>query len=127
MGRISQLNSSTPNIPTPNVEFHEARENNEPNWQTRMHRVAVEIASTFFGQAMMMQFDKLLWTLEKTATWISNAKTGKRQFTPDEQLQVRKRVIENDKRRRKKYCVAMKRNKNHIIFVRRNTDDAPKQ
>lgn len=59
------------------AEIDDARENNEPTWQTRIHRVAVEFASTFVGQEMMMQFDKLLWTLEKTATWISNSKTGK--------------------------------------------------
>lgn len=69
-----------PNYSTSNTEFHEARENNEPTWQTRMHHVAVEMASTFVGQAIMMQFDKLLWTLEKTATWISSAKTGKKTF-----------------------------------------------
>lgn len=78
MGRVLKLNSNTSKIP--NTEIHETRENNEPTWQTRMHRVAVEIASTFVGQAMMMQFDKLLWTLEKTATWISNGKTGKRDY-----------------------------------------------
>lgn len=57
-----------------NIEIHERRSNNE---QTKIHRTAVELASTFVGQAIMMQFEKILWTLEKTATWISNGKTGK--------------------------------------------------
>lgn len=60
-----------------NIEIHERRSNNEQTWQTKIHRTAVELASTFVGQAIMMQFEKILWTLEKTATWISNGKTGK--------------------------------------------------
>lgn len=74
MGRVLKSNSTAKNR---NAEIDDARENNDPTWQTRIHHVAVEFASTFVGQAVMMQFDKLLWTLEKTATWISNGETGK--------------------------------------------------
>lgn len=77
MGKVLKSNSTTKN--KKNTEIHETtRENNEPTWKTRIHHVAVEFASTFVGQTMMMQSDKLLWTLEKTATWISNGRTGKR-------------------------------------------------
>lgn len=76
MVRVLKSNSTAKN--QKNTEIHETHENNEPTWKTRINGVAVEFASTFVGQAMMMQFDKLLWTLEKTATWISNGKTGKR-------------------------------------------------
>ncbi|XP_031618414.1 uncharacterized protein LOC116337730 [Contarinia nasturtii] len=69
MGKILKSNSTAKSP-------HETRENNDTTLQTRMHRVAVQIASSSIGQTMMMQFDKLLWTLEKTATWISNGKTG---------------------------------------------------
>ncbi|XP_055315212.1 dentin sialophosphoprotein-like isoform X2 [Sitodiplosis mosellana] len=82
MGRVLKSNSIAKN--KKNTEIDEkTRENNEPTWKTRIHRVAIEFASTFIGQAMMMQSDKLLWTLEKTATWISNGKTdGKRAKAP---------------------------------------------
>lgn len=60
-----------------NTEIRERRENDEHTWQTRTHRVTVEFGSTLVGQAIMMQFEKFVWTLEKTATWISNSKTGK--------------------------------------------------
>lgn len=75
MDKVLKSNSSTKN--QKNTKIHDTRENNEPTWKTRIHRVAVEFASTFVGQTVMMQSDKLLWTLEKTATWISNGKTGK--------------------------------------------------
>lgn len=74
MGRVLKSNSIAK---TQNTESHETRENNETTWQTRIHRSAVQFASTFVGQAIMMQFFKLLWTLEKSANWISNGKTGK--------------------------------------------------
>lgn len=39
----------------------------------------VQFAGTFIGQAMLMQFEKMLWSLEKTASWIpNNNKTGKK-------------------------------------------------
>lgn len=79
MVRVSKSNSSSaPKIPS--IEIHEPHEqqHNGPFWRTKMHRIAIEFASTFVGQAIMMQFDKLLWTLEKTTTWISSGKTGKR-------------------------------------------------
>lgn len=62
---------------TSNAECHQTCNEQQQTWQTTVHDVAVKIASTFVGQAMMMQFDKLLWTLEKTATWIPDGKTGK--------------------------------------------------
>lgn len=74
MGKVLKSNNTAKNQ---NIEIHERRENNEQTWHTRIHGVTVEFASTFVGQAIMMQFEKLLWTLEKTATWISNGKTGK--------------------------------------------------
>lgn len=80
MVRVLKSNSSAPKIPS--IEIHEPPlEHNETIWRTKMHRIAIEFASTFIGQAIMMQFDKLLWTLEKTTTWISSGKTGKRRFT----------------------------------------------
>lgn len=71
MGKVLKSNNTAKNP-------HETRENNESTLQTKMHRVAVQVASSGIGQTLMMQFGKLLWTLEKTAIWISNGKTGKR-------------------------------------------------
>lgn len=41
-------------------------------------RLIVQFAGTFIGQTILMQFEKMLWSLEKTASWISNNKTGKK-------------------------------------------------
>lgn len=83
MGKVLKSNSTTKN--KKNTEINETtRENNEPTWKTRIHHMAVEFASTVVGQTMMMQSEKLLWTLEKTATWISNGKTGKRKTSNDQ-------------------------------------------
>lgn len=78
MVRVLKSNSSAPKISS--IEIDEPHEHNETIWRAKMHRIAIEFASTFVGQAIMMQFDKLLWTLEKTATWISSGKSGKRPF-----------------------------------------------
>lgn len=75
MARVLKSTSSAPKILS--IEIHEPREHNETVWQTKMHRIAIKFARTFVGQTIMMQSDKLLWTLEKTTTWISSGKTGK--------------------------------------------------
>lgn len=70
--------SLTPHGKTKNeTEFHDTTEKTDHKRGTGFHRIAILFAETFIGQAVMMQFDKLLWTLEKTATWIPNGKTGK--------------------------------------------------
>lgn len=79
MARVLKSNSSSaPKIPTVEIHEQQQQQHNETIWRTKMHRIAIEFASTLVGQAIMMQFDKLLWTLEKTTTWISSGKTGKR-------------------------------------------------
>lgn len=45
--------------------------------KNNFQRIAIHFAGTFVGQTVLMQFDKMLWSLEKTASWISNSKTGK--------------------------------------------------
>lgn len=86
----SSTSSSAPKIP--NTDVHEAYEMNASTWQTRMHRVAIKLAGTYIGQAMMMQFDKLLWTLEKTAAWICSGKTGKSWLSKEKKKTKKKKT-----------------------------------
>lgn len=101
MVRVLKSNSSASKIPS--IEIHEPpQEHDETIWRTKMQRIAVQFASTFIGQAIMMQFDKLLWTLEKTATWISSGKTGKRRFAFSKQKQENTFIQRSEERMKRK-------------------------
>lgn len=76
MVRVLKSYNSAPKISS--SEIKEPHEHNETIWQTKMHQIAIDFTSTFIGQVVILQFDKLLWTLEKTAQWIPSSKTGKK-------------------------------------------------
>lgn len=40
-----------------------------PSWKEQAQKVAVRLSSTWIGQLVIRQGDRLLWSLEKTAKW----------------------------------------------------------